>query len=102
MLEANKTRQGSCSHWLKPLREKYPTILHTVPYLQSEAFEAQWEDRKKRRLPELLPPADHQQTVAPADFDHRPSDLLLFGTISFESGQLEIAYKFLCSLCGIQ
>jgi len=90
LLEAGKP--ATAAALLKPLREKHPGSV-TIPYLQSEALKAM--GRKEDADAARSAAAAVINSFAPEDVKHRPSDLLLFGTIAFESGQLETAFKFL-------
>ena len=90
LLEAGKP--ATAAALLKPLREKHPGSV-TIPYLQSEALKAM--GRKEDADAARAAAATIINSFAPKDVAHRPSDLLLFGTIAFESGQLETAFKFL-------
>ena len=90
LLEAGKP--ATAAALLKPLREKHPGSV-TIPYLQSEALKAM--GRKEDADAARSAAAAIINSFAPEDVKHRPSDLLLFGTIAFESGQLETAFKFL-------
>lgn len=90
LLEAGKP--ATAAALLKPLRDKHPGSV-TIPYLQSEALKAM--GRKEDADAARSAAAAIINSFAPEDVKHRPSDLLLFGTIAFESGQLETAFKFL-------
>ncbi|MCP5415262.1 MAG: PEP-CTERM system TPR-repeat protein PrsT, partial [Chromatiaceae bacterium] len=90
LLEAGKP--ATAAALLKPLREKHPGSA-TIPYLQSEALKAM--GRKEDADAARATAAAIINRFAPEDVKHRPGDLLLFGTIAFESGQLETAFKFL-------
>ena len=89
MLEAGKP--ATAAALLKPLREKYPASA-TIPYLQSEAFKAIGRPEEAKAARSAA--SNIISSYSPADLKHRPNQLLLFGTVAFESGQLETAYKF--------
>ena len=90
MLEAGKPARAAAL--LEPLRKQHPGLA-TIPYLQSEAFRAMGmpDEASLARAAAV----DIIGRYAPADVAHPPSNLLLFGTIAFESGQLETAHGFL-------
>lgn len=89
-LEANKPARAAAL--LAPLRKQYPGLA-TIPYLQSEAFRAMGmpdeSDQARAAAVDII------GKYVPADVAHPPSNLLLFGTVAFESGQLETAHRFL-------
>lgn len=90
VLEAGKP--ATAVALLKPLRAKYPANV-TIAYLQSEAYKAL--GRSDEAAAARAAASAIISSYAPTDVAHRPRDLLLFGTIAFEAGQFETAFKFL-------
>ncbi|WP_078118340.1 XrtA/PEP-CTERM system TPR-repeat protein PrsT [Thiosocius teredinicola] len=77
---------------LEPLERKFPAVA-TIPYLRSEALKALNRtadaDAARAKASSLI------SAYSSADVSNRGADLLLYGTIAFEGGQLETAYQFL-------
>lgn len=90
LLEAGKP--ATTVALLKPLREQFPNN-PSVAYLQSEAYGAIGREAEANEARAAA--AAIVNRFAPSDLANRSSDLLLYGTIAFESGQLETAYNFL-------
>ncbi len=92
LLEAGKP--ATAAALLNALRSDFPAS-PVVPYLQSEAYRAmgnrQEADSARAAASTII------GRFSPSDIDHHPTDLLLFGTIAFESSHLETAYKFLAA-----
>ncbi|MCP5414282.1 MAG: PEP-CTERM system TPR-repeat protein PrsT [Chromatiaceae bacterium] len=77
---------------LRNLQQAHP-YSPTIPYLLSKALtEIGRLDDAKLALGDA---AAIVSQVTPADIANRPTDLLVYGTIAFDNGEFEQAYKFL-------
>ena len=96
LLEAGQPRMAAAL--LKPLRDKYPSIA-TIPYLESEALRAMGRAQEADQVRAIA--SNIIGFYSATDLRHRPADLLLFGTIAFESEQFETAFQFLSVLVDV-
>lgn len=86
---------GIAAALLGALRKRYPTVA-TVPYLQSEALNALGQDTAAEEARETA--SQLVNSYATSDLALRPEDLLLFGTIAFDSSNMETAYRYFSAL----
>lgn len=97
LLEGGKP--GDTVALLDPLRGQHPGSV-IIPYIQSEALKALGRTAESEKA--LAAASAIIRSFAPTDVAGRPADLLLFGTIAFDTGQLETAYKFLALYVELQ
>jgi len=90
LMDADKPAMAAAL--LRSLRNTHPES-PAIPYLLSQALDqiGRREDAKQA----LSQAAELVGNFSPADITHRPADLLLFGSIVLENGELEQAYQFL-------
>jgi tetratricopeptide (TPR) repeat protein len=96
LLEARQPRMAAAL--LKPLRDQYPSIA-TIPYLESEALRAMGRAQEADQVRAIA--SNIIGFYSATDLRHRPADLLLFGTIAFESEQFETAFQLLSVLVDV-
>lgn len=77
---------------LEPLEARFANLA-TIPYLRSEALKAL--GRNEESLAARAKASNLISAYSTADVSGGSGDLLLYGTIAFEGGQLETAYQFL-------
>jgi putative PEP-CTERM system TPR-repeat lipoprotein len=92
LLDGNRTREAATL--LGSLHDRFPYSV-LVPYLLHQALDRLGE--KSAASKALDDAATIVGAFSPEEIENSPGDQLLFGTIMFEHGQLEQAYRFLNS-----